>query len=297
MENEELRCETSLLSAAEMEQPQEVLIQLFDAQSSENFKKDLWELLKATVSNFSWTYRGEPGCVVRIQKDMLRLLEALYLLLKSREVEEGELQIDHFQLGSREQIILEREELKNLYKVFYSHTGKVKKLSLAELENPYLAIKACFQFQSLAQWQNVLAEWAEYALTQTSFTSATEDADFLVAYEYLEKMIEVAFLLGNEDEATKAKDEQQCLSYLNKKNREHAKGPVNEKLFKAFQAFVESTPAKRLNRNLRKMMLDFLHYNIGGLPVDFEDYLIDFYYLTTLLDVAEDEMNAKGGDA
>jgi hypothetical protein len=46
---------------------------------------------------------------------------------------------------------------------------------------------------------------------------------------------------------------------------------------------------KRLNRNLRKMLQLYLANEKTGVPLDFDDFMIDLYFLHELLDVVEDE--------
>lgn len=59
---------------------------------------------------------------------------------------------------------------------------------------------------------------------------------------------------------------------------------IPEPVLKSFQTFLDTVPAHRLNKGLRKLLVDYLFYNLQGLPTDFEELLGDFYWLTHFLD-------------
>ena len=52
---------------------------------------------------------------------------------------------------------------------------------------------------------------------------------------------------------------------------------------------INNADIKRLNRNLRKMLQLYLANEKTGVPLDFDDFMIDLYFLHELLDVVEDE--------
>jgi hypothetical protein len=56
----------------------------------------------------------------------------------------------------------------------------------------------------------------------------------------------------------------------------------------AVENFLKYPEMKRLNRGLRKMLILYLTYENAGLPLDFEDFMIDLYFLHNFLDVVED---------
>ncbi|MFD0939948.1 hypothetical protein [Pedobacter boryungensis] len=62
---------------------------------------------------------------------------------------------------------------------------------------------------------------------------------------------------------------------------------ISENILHEFKVFIKTVPAKRLNRNLRKMLADYLFYNMDALPIDFKDLLTDLYWLHELLDEIE----------
>lgn len=63
----------------------------------------------------------------------------------------------------------------------------------------------------------------------------------------------------------------------------------------SLQTLLETVPAYRLNKLLRKLLIDYLLFNIETLPVDFEELLGDFYWLTNFLDELQEEEYRKAG--
>lgn len=62
-------------------------------------------------------------------------------------------------------------------------------------------------------------------------------------------------------------------------------GEIPEEVLYEFKVFLKQVPVNRLNKGLRKMLIDYLFYNIDdGLPLDFKDLLTDLYWLYELLD-------------
>jgi hypothetical protein len=106
----------------------------------------------------------------------------------------------------------------------------------------------------------------------------------LLDLEYLEKMLEVAYLF-NKQYGERDFDENDFMEQLVKELNRDAKHPINKKLLERFRVFIDVVPPERLNRNLRKMMVDYLHsHKKDGLPEDFDKYLSDLSQLTNLLD-------------
>jgi hypothetical protein len=62
-------------------------------------------------------------------------------------------------------------------------------------------------------------------------------------------------------------------------------GEIPEEVLDEFKVFLKQVPVNRLNKGLRKLLIDYLFYNIDdGLPIDFKDLLTDLYWLYELLD-------------
>lgn len=61
-----------------------------------------------------------------------------------------------------------------------------------------------------------------------------------------------------------------------------------EELLEEFRIFLKQVPVGRLNKGLRKLLIDYLFFHSDGLPVDFTDLLTDLYWLHELLDYIQD---------
>lgn len=62
-------------------------------------------------------------------------------------------------------------------------------------------------------------------------------------------------------------------------------GEIPEEVLDEFKVFLKQVPVNRLNKGLRKLLIDYLFYNLDdGLPIDFKDLLTDLYWLYELLD-------------
>jgi hypothetical protein len=65
---------------------------------------------------------------------------------------------------------------------------------------------------------------------------------------------------------------------------------INETLTQAFAEFVSEVPARRLKRNVRKMLFEFLELNYAvGLPTFTKELLVDLDHLLELLDTIDHE--------
>jgi hypothetical protein len=273
----------TMLNEEEMLMPMKVIFNFFDRTSQEYERKELWELLKSALSTDCWTFMNEPGIILDLQKEFGRLLEAFYLLLKAKEDAEGEVKLEISPCGSEQRIKREREELYQLYEVMNEHRGRIKRLTKLEIADPYLAIKAAFEHYHLDDWKETLAEWCEYSLSKMTLMDVM-NVSVLLDLEYLEKMLEVAYLF-NKQYGERDFDENDFMEQLVKELNRDAKHPINKKLLERFRVFIDVVPPERLNRNLRKMMVDYLHsHKKDGLPEDFDKYLSDLSQLTNLLD-------------
>jgi hypothetical protein len=56
--------------------------------------------------------------------------------------------------------------------------------------------------------------------------------------------------------------------------------------------FLQYPNITRLNRNIRKTLLLYLTYE-NTLPLDFDDFMLDLYFLYEFLDAVEDEKNVS----
>lgn len=62
------------------------------------------------------------------------------------------------------------------------------------------------------------------------------------------------------------------------------------KLLPDLQRLMDAISPLRLNISLRKMLVDYLLYNINGLPTDAENVLSDFYWLTDFVDEMQENL-------
>lgn len=67
------------------------------------------------------------------------------------------------------------------------------------------------------------------------------------------------------------------------------KDKIKKKQFKHFENFIEDADVPFLSRTLRNMLLDYIVYNKGGLPIDFDKSVYQLSLLFGLLDKVEDE--------
>nr|WP_294896238.1 hypothetical protein [uncultured Pedobacter sp.] len=274
----------TMLNEEELIMPMKAIFNFFDATSQEYLRKELWELLKAALSVNCWTFMNEPGTVLDVKNKLEHLMEALYLLLKVKEENDGEIILEIHPAGSEEQIQKERDELYQLYDVLNEYRGRVKRLIKVEAENPYLAIKALFTYHDLDEWKKTLSDWCEYALSKMTLQDVMNES-LLLDLEHLEKMLEVAYLFNKAEGKQPRKKDDFLEQLVRELNRESGQ-LFTTKLLNEFVSFMKIVPPVRLNRNLRKIFMDYLTFNIGGLPVDFKDYLFDLERLQDLLDVA-----------
>ncbi|HZY82836.1 MAG TPA: hypothetical protein VFE50_25120 [Cyclobacteriaceae bacterium] len=64
---------------------------------------------------------------------------------------------------------------------------------------------------------------------------------------------------------------------------------ISQRLLEQFERFYEYHPARRLSRNLRSMLLEFLMYDGAAEAEYLRDLMIDLDGLFSLLDVMEEE--------
>jgi hypothetical protein len=154
-------------------------------------------------------------------------------------------------------------------------------LSSDELIDPYLGIINFFEVYTLPEAHHILYEWLNKAFSPN--LSVEDLPQSKAFYTNFRKLIECCWLIQHRNSACERVNE-----FRNEELFAEATADlIPDQLLDNFKQFLSVVPAARLNRNLRKMLLDYLQYNINGLPVDFEELLADFYWLTELLDDIE----------
>lgn len=285
--------EQTLLSKRETENPNQVIVTLFDFFSLEYLRVELWEYLKSAISDNSYSFRGSPGMVIKLQRELERLIEALSLRLKRKEDANGEVVLTMHPAGSDERIEEECNYMNYLYPVINTYKGRIKRLSREEIRDPYLALKKIFQVHSPDEWKKLLNNWSKYALERVSILSYGSDNHFLQEFEQLEKLLEVAHLFNMETEHYDDHRELSTDETGSSPVTESADCPVSKELINEFQEFFEYVPPAQLNRDLRKMLLQYFQYCKGEVPSHFDKLLADLNWFMELLDKAEDECKGQ----
>ena len=273
--------EATLLTDKELHNPMLAIAQLFELSDIQYLKRDIWECLKAAMADKPFSYLNEPLLVFNMQKEMGRLSDAMFLLLKMKEALDGEIRISYNTAGSKEMAEQERTFILDLNSILNKYNGQIVRLSKEEIRNPYFAVKSFFDFHSPSEWKALFSYWSEHALSKMTMCEDLTDNSVLLEFEHLERIIEVAWLLNTNTNKDKETGNQQKIAEV------FSETPLRWEIQECFIKFLESAPASRLNRNLRKMFLYYLRQSINSLPPDIEGFLLDFYHLTNLLDIIE----------
>ncbi len=155
-----------------------------------------------------------------------------------------------------------------------------KHLSTAELIDPFLVINSFFESFSIAFYHQQLYDWLTIGMSPNVIS---EDKPLVtLIYKNLRKLIEACWLIYKRHDSTFELSNPVPEAIAQDKDIEE--NDVPEQKLSSFKQFLSVVPPDRLNRGLRKMLVDYLFYNMEGLPVDFEDLLNDFYWLTEFLD-------------
>lgn len=300
MENEEnalKELEPHELTVQELRHPDKVITQLFDFSGAEYYRFELWETMKVALSNTSWTLLSEPGTVLYLQKNLGRLIDACWLLLRRKESEAGEIEIIKPVPGSEEYLCTHKNMRAHLYPVINTHKGRIRRLTTEEIENPYLALKAFFLMKGPKDWKKVFSEWAEYSLSKDSIVFEVQSTDIIIEFEQFEKLLETAWLFNKEEEKGnyRESEEEELKAILETYNRK-GKKYISRKLFIELKIFLETVPPKRLNRNIRKIFFNYLLRHTEGFPVELKECIPDLYQFSQLLDVAEEETRGWYGE-
>lgn len=174
----------------------------------------------------------------------------------------------------------EKAQLLFLNRESLQHAFYVKELTTAELIDPKIGIAHFFDCFSLKEGHRQLYEWLTYGLSPNVSIPNEETASFF--YKHFRKLIECCWLIVQRQSVVPVEEENSSPGNTN--TDELTDGEIPSSVLAGFKQFLSVVPAQRLNRGLRKMLVDYLFYNINGLPTDFEEILSDFYWLTDLLD-------------
>jgi hypothetical protein len=73
-----------------------------------------------------------------------------------------------------------------------------------------------------------------------------------------------------------------------KSSKKQTDNAVNPKVLAALLIFIDATPPLRLNKHLRRILLDYIAREKDCLPIDFDIYLLDLSNLFEFLDAIAD---------
>ncbi|MCF0075352.1 HEPN domain-containing protein [Dyadobacter sp. CY261] len=177
----------------------EAIADFFHATDLEFVRVELWQFLKAVTTEKPFSFLGDPSTVLCLQRHLQKIISACRLLLDVAEDGETDLHAGDFQPFSHAQIEADRQYMRDVRELNDRHGGMIRRLSLAETEQPLLAIKRVFDAYSYDQWQGILEDWVEYGLSKVSICEATGECAEIIQYELLESLLEAVYLISRDD--------------------------------------------------------------------------------------------------
>jgi hypothetical protein len=167
-----------------------------------------------------------------------------------------------------------------------------KGLTKEELLDPYYALKNSFSTFSLKEYHQYLYHWLNESLN--TFRSADNQCSNKKIYRNLRKLAGSCWLIlqRKAGKVTLTPKPGERPIFKEEKNTimgEMSKEKVS-KLLPDLQRLMDAISPLRLNISLRKMLVDYLLYNINGLPTDAENVLSDFYWLTDFVDEMQENL-------
>jgi len=97
------------------------------------------------------------------------------------------------------------------------------------------------------------------------------------------------------EEATGKKNENHNTSRVEELAIDVPRAMISQELLEQFERFYEYHPARRLSRNLRSLLLEFLMYDGSAEAEYLRDLVIDLDGLFSLLDSMEEEASKPAG--
>ncbi|WP_199118125.1 hypothetical protein [Pedobacter sp. ASV28] len=167
-----------------------------------------------------------------------------------------------------------------------------KGLTKEELLDPYHVVKNSFSTFSLKEYHQYLYHWLNESLSTCRSTDGQRSNKKI--YRNLRKLAGSCWLIlqresGNITLTAKPHDRP---IFKEEKNTVIGETPEEKvlKLLPNLKRFMDAISPLRLNISLRKMLVDYLLYNINGLPTDAENVLSDFYWLTDFVDEIQENL-------
>jgi len=204
-ENRDLR-EQTLADARDL------IAEFFHATDLEFLRVELWQFLKAVTTEKPFSFLGDPSTVLCLERHLQKIIKACRLLLDVAEENGAQLNTIDLQPFSYAQIEADRQYMRDVRELNDRHGGMIRRLTLAETEQPLLAIKRVFSTYSYEQWQEILEDWVEYGLSKVSICEATGECVEIIQYELLESLLEAVYLISRIDQGIPFK--KRCLGKL-----------------------------------------------------------------------------------
>jgi len=176
------------------------IAEFFHATDLEFVRVELWQFLKAVTTEKPFSFLGDPSTVLCLQRHLQKIISACRLLLDVAEDDGTDLHTGDFQSFSHAQIEADRQYMRDVRELNDLYDGTIRRLSLAETEQPLLAIKRVFEIYSYDQWQEILEDWVEYGLSRVSICEATGECVEIIQYELLESLLEAVYLISRSDQ-------------------------------------------------------------------------------------------------
>ena len=175
--------------------PEQLLEELFEACSLNEWRYSLWLWVNTVMTeDLNWSSNGfseSPASLLYNHAYLTKLVEAAWAL---RPVE-----------GETPPLTDERKEALIQQAIFIPKRPKLcdvddriitfHYLSTEEWNNPKLVFGSAFKVYSLMQWHEILFDWLEYGLSNSSMIENTYFNTNLYLYTQLNKLVEAAFLL------------------------------------------------------------------------------------------------------
>jgi HEPN domain-containing protein len=200
--------ETENTAASESRNPNEqklsdarsLIADFFHATDLDYIRVELWEFLKSVTTERPFSFMGDPSTVLCLERHFQKIITACRLLLEVAEDDGAHLNISDLQPFSHAQIEADRQYMRDVRELNDRYGGTIRRLSIAETEQPLLAIKRVFEIYSYDQWQQILEDWVEYGLSKVSICEATGECAEIIQYELLESLLEAVYIISRSDQ-------------------------------------------------------------------------------------------------
>ena len=177
-----------------------LIADFFHATDLDYMRVELWEFLKSVTTERPFSFMGDPSTVLCLERHFQKIIMACRLLLEVAEDDGAHLNISDLQPFSHAQIEADRQYMRDVRELNDRYGGTIRRLSIAETEQPLLAIKRVFEIYSYDQWQQILEDWVEYGLSKVSICEATGECAEIIQYELLESLLEAVYIISRSDQ-------------------------------------------------------------------------------------------------